>query len=439
MAAWALILLLAAPDLQAEVARSGVHTSGLSVVVGRAGDAPFFAIAPDTPRIPASNQKVMTAAAAVRRLGRDYRFETTFARGPHDELVVIGGGDPNLSGRFFDGDPNRVLRALAKDLAGKGIRSVNGLVLDASRFDDVYVHPDWPGNQLDRWYCAPVGALVFNDSCWDVTVYPADRAGQRARVEVQPALLRPDLDNTCDTTGARGEHVVHVGRDRDDRLEVRGKIRLTSAGITGNVTVRDPVRFFGSAFRAALIAEGIGVKGRTTVGRVPGATPLLVFRSDLARTLRVMLNNSQNLYAECVFKLLGKGSFTSAGAAMLETLADMGIPTEGVLPQDGSGLARTNRVTARALYGALQAMRDEPVFVDALAQGGTGTLRRRYKSLGDRVRAKTGTIRGVSALSGYVTGRDGGRYVFVILANGKSVGRARALQDRVVLALAREP
>jgi D-alanyl-D-alanine carboxypeptidase/D-alanyl-D-alanine-endopeptidase (penicillin-binding protein 4) len=205
------------------------------------------------------------------------------------------------------------------------------------------------------------------------------------------------------------------------------------------VTVHDPVRFFGAAFRAALIAEGIDVEGRTTVGRVPGAKPVLAFRSDLARTLRVMLNNSQNLYAECVFKLLGKGSFTSAGAAMLETLDAMGIPTEGVLPQDGSGLARTNRVTARALYGALQAMRDEPVFVDALAQGGTGTLRRRYKSLGDRVRAKTGTIRGVSALSGYVTGRDGGRYVFVILANGKSVGRARALQDRIVLALARAP
>jgi len=439
MAAWALILLLAAPDLQSEVARSGVSKSGLSVVVGRADEAPFFTVAADTPRIPASNQKLMTAAAAVRRLGPDYRFETTFARGPGGELVVIGGGDPNLSGRFFDGDPNRVLRALAKDLAAKGVGPVNGLVLDASRFDDVYVHPDWPADQLDRWYCAPVGALVFNDPCWDVTVRPADSPGRRARVEVQPSLLRPELDNTCDTTGARGSHVVHVGRDSHDRLEVRGKIRLTSAGITGNVTVRDPVRFFGAAFRAALIAEGIGVKGPTRVGHVPGAKPLLVFRSDLARTLHVMLHKSQNLYAECVFKLLGKGSFTSAGAALLETLGDMGVPTEGVLPQDGSGLARTNRVTARALYGALQAMRDEKVFVDALAQGGTGTLRRRYKSIGDRIHAKTGTIRGVSALSGYVTGRDGGRYVFVILANGKSVRRARALQDRIVLALARSP
>ncbi len=96
-------------------------------------------------------------------------------------------------------------------------------------------------------------------------------------------------------------------------------------------------------------------------------------------------------------------------------------------------------MTARTMYGVLQAMRDEPLFVESLAEGGEGTLRKRYRDLGHRLHAKTGTIDGVSALSGYVTGRDGGRYVFTILANGEAARRARRLQDLVVTALARCP
>jgi D-alanyl-D-alanine carboxypeptidase/D-alanyl-D-alanine-endopeptidase (penicillin-binding protein 4) len=149
-----------------------------------------------------------------------------------------------------------------------------------------------------------------------------------------------------------------------------------------------------------------------------------------------MLTNSQNLYAECLFKRLGEGSFASGGAALEAALVAMEVPTAGLVARDGSGLSRENLVSARTLYGALQALRDEPLLVEALAAGGDGTLRRRYRDLGPRVRAKTGTIRGVSTLSGYVTGREGDRYVFVILANGASVARARRLQDLIVIALA---
>jgi D-alanyl-D-alanine carboxypeptidase/D-alanyl-D-alanine-endopeptidase (penicillin-binding protein 4) len=174
-------------------------------------------------------------------------------------------------------------------------------------------------------------------------------------------------------------------------------------------------------------------------GKLDGAREILVYRSDLGRTLDVMLVNSQNLYAECVFKRLGQGSFASAAEALAGALRSLEVPTAGLVVRDGSGLSRGNRVSARTVYGVLQAMRDEPLFVEALAAGGEGTLKRRYRDLGERVRAKTGTIDGVSALSGYVTGRDGGRYVFTILANGASYARARRLQDLVVTALARCP
>jgi len=438
-----LTLLLATPSLsdglRADLARSGIRRSGLGVMVGPAGGTPVFTVHPDETRIPASNQKLVTAAAALRILGDDFRFETKVGRAPGGDVVVVGDGDPNFSGRFYDGDPTTVLRGLARDVNSHGIERIPTLVIDASRFDDEYVHPDWPANQLDRWYCAPVAALVYNDSCWDVTVRPADVPGRPSLVEIQPSLLKPPVENRC-TTVARGRHVVHIGRG-DDGLEVRGTILSTSAGITGHVTVRDPVAFFGRSLQAALLAEGIAVE-RVRLAKIddPGElAPLVVLRSDLARVLRVVLANSQNLYAECVFKRLGDGTFAGGATAAERALRSLDVPLDGVVVKDGSGMARTNRVTPRALWAVLQAMRDTPVFVEGLAGGGEGTLRRRYRSLGERIRAKTGTLRGVTALSGYVTGRSGGRYVFVILANGRAVAHARRFQDLVVRRLARAP
>jgi D-alanyl-D-alanine carboxypeptidase/D-alanyl-D-alanine-endopeptidase (penicillin-binding protein 4) len=437
---WLLALLLLAPDPAADLRRAlaGVPREGLSVMVGRDGAAPLLAVAPDAARIPASNAKLLTAAAAVILLGEDFHFETTIGKTPDGALVVTGGGDPNLSGRFFDGDPARVLRLMARDVAAKGVREVTELVLDASRFDDEYVHAGWPLDQAERWYCAPVAALVYNDSCWDVTVYPRQRPGAAARVDVQPAILRASVANRCETVTA-GKHVVHVGRGGDTDLEVRGRILRTSAGVSSHVAVRDPVMFFGRGLAAALEAEGVRVAGSVRRGRAARQTRLVAYRSDLKRTLKVMLTNSQNLYAECTLKRLGAGSFASGAEAVLSALARMDVDPASVVVADGSGLARSNRVTARALYATLQAMRERPIFVEALAAGGEGTLRRRYKELAARVRAKTGTIRGVKSLSGYVTGRGGHRYVFVILANGRSARRARQLQDRVVRILAEAP
>jgi D-alanyl-D-alanine carboxypeptidase/D-alanyl-D-alanine-endopeptidase (penicillin-binding protein 4) len=327
---------------------------------------------------------------------------------------------------------------MARDVKAKGVERVKDLVLDASRFDKEYLHPDWPRDQLERWYCAPVAALVYNDSCWDVTVHPGPAPEAPSRIAVEPNLLFPVVLNRCETV-RHGSPVIHLGHADGCEFEVRGRVRAGDAGVGGHVTVRDPVRFFGDAFRAALVAEGVAVAGTVREGKLLGAREILAYRTDLGRTLDVMLVNSQNLYAECVFKRLGEGSFASAAEALAGALRALEVPTAGLVVRDGSGLSKENRVSARTIFGVLQAMRDEPLFVESLAAGGEGTLGKRYRDLGPRLRAKTGTIDGVRALSGYVTGRGGGRYVFTILANGESAARARRLQDLVVTALARCP
>jgi len=427
-------------DLQVAVRRSEVDRSGLGVMVGRAGGGAVLSIAPDTPRTPASNQKVLTAALALHRLGADFRFRTVFARGPDGSLLVIGDGDPNMSGRFFDGDANLVLRAVARDLKQEGLTAVpGGIILDATRFDDQFVHPDWPADQLDRWYSAPVGALVYNDSCWDFKVRPASVPGGRVAVELEPSLIKPPLAVRCSTVARGARHGVRVLHDGEGGLVVQGSVIAGSAGEGGHLAVRDPVLFFGRALRAALIAEGIPVQGAVRRGGVEKPKELLLYRSTLQRTLGVMLGNSQNLYAECLFKRAGGGSFASASETLRATLKELKVPAGGLIARDGSGLSSQNRVAPATLYGVLQSLRDQPLFVQALASGGSGTLRRRYKGLGERIRAKTGTIRGVSTLSGYVEGARGNRYVFVVLANGRSVRQARRLQDLIVQTLARAP
>jgi len=427
-------------DLQQAVARAGIDRTGLGVMVGPAGGGATLAIGRDTPRTPASNQKILTAALALHTLGADFRFRTIFARGPEGSLVVVGDGDPNMSGRFFDDDPNAVLRAFARDLKKEGVTALpGGILLDATRFDDQFIHPDWPADQLDRWYSAPVAALVFNDSCWDFKVLPTAQPGGRPTLDLQPSLIKPKVTMRCRTVGAGSRRGVKVLHDGEGGLVVQGNVIAGSAGEGGHLAVEDPVVFFGRALRAALIAEGIEVGGKVRRGHVEDAEELLVYRSTLRRSLRVMLTNSQNLYAECIFKRAGGGSFASADESLRAALAEMKVPTGGLVVRDGSGLSAQNRVAPATLFGVLQALRDQPAFIESLPSGGTGTLRKRYKNLGERVRAKTGTINGVKCLSGYVEGVRGKRYVFVVLANGRSVKNIRTLQDLIVQVLARQP
>jgi len=444
MAAWLVALaLLATGDIVGEVEqavrRGKVPRERVGIMVGRSG-APVFLLAADRARIPASNQKILTAASALLSLGKDYRFETRVVKLPGGHLGVIGGGDPNLSGRFFDGDASTVLRHLARQVKEKGIDAVAGdLVLDASRFDNVTVHPGWPSDQLDRWYCAPVAALIYNDSCWDVTVQPGAEAGAIARVEWRPRLLQPRLQNRCATVTQRKSHVVHIGRTEKSDLLVRGGILASSAGIEKSVPVHEPVLFFGRAFRAALLAEGVKVAGEIRVGSAACGETLTVFRSGLARTIKVALTNSQNLYSECLFRIQGQGSFESAAQAVHKTLSAEGVSVAGLVVSDGSGLARANKVTPRTIFDVLTRMDENKLFVDGLANGGEGTLRRRFRALGERVRLKTGTLRGVSALSGYVTDAGGKVWIMVVLCATGDRGSAIRLQNSIVELLARQP
>ncbi|HSM13746.1 MAG TPA: D-alanyl-D-alanine carboxypeptidase/D-alanyl-D-alanine-endopeptidase, partial [Thermoanaerobaculia bacterium] len=427
-------------------------------VVDLADRREVFAAEADQPRILASNTKLMTTAAALAELGPDFVYETrVLIRGRVEQgalegdLAVLGSGDPNLSGRFHDGDAYAIFRGWARSLAARGVRRVGGdLLLVNGLFEEPRVHPDWPRDQLTTWYEAPVDALSFSDNCVLVRVRPGARAGAPARVETVPPLDYFRIRNSARTSNDPGRLFV-TREDAADVVVVSGTVGRRSAGTDVWVAVYDPPAYFGAALRDALAGEGIEVAGGTRpVHGLPEGVWEEVTRhvSDLPTTLAVPNKRSQNFYAESLLKLLGRrlrgdGSWPGGTAAVRSTMARLGLDPDRLELADGSGLSRANRASARSMTDLLERMYFHAYgreFVRSLPHSGEeGLSWQRRLATGPyrgNVFAKTGTLRGVSTLSGYARAVSGRVYAFSILLNQvRSGADARAAQDRIVRAL----
>lgn len=439
----------------ARVAREvGVH------VVDLAGGVEVFGHEADRPRILASNTKLLTTAAALSELGPDFRFETRFlARGEVEggvlrgDVAVVGSGDPNLSGRFHDGDAFAPFRPWARQLGARGVRRVGGeLVLVNGLFTEPRVHPDWPRDQLTAWYEAPIDALTFNDNCVLVRVRPGGAPGAPARVTTVPPMQYFAWRNTARTTKGSSGRLI-VGREAEsDTLIVSGTVGERAGPTDVWVAVHDPAAYFAAALRAAFAEEGVELPASFRYLHAPldgDWRQVAAHTSDLPKTLAVTNKRSQNLYAENLAKLLGwtklgAGSWEMASRAIESFLAGLGLPAAEFSVADGSGLSRGNTASARAMTALLAKMYFHPYgreFLQSLPYSGEGELaswRRRLATPPYRgnVFAKTGTLRGVSTLSGYAKARSGRVYAFSILLNrARGNGSAHAAQDRIVRAL----
>ena len=420
----------------------------------------------------ASNQKLVTTACALDRLGAGYRFETTLSRtgklcgeALEGSLVLRGGGDPTISSRF-DGTSDAVLKRFARALHEAGIKRVKGdVIADDRLFDRELRHPGWPRDQADRWYEAPVSALCLGDGCVEVTVAPGARAGAAPTVTLDPATSYFELEVRATTTGVKSEHMIAVDRVAEgarEKLIVRGAVLAGAQSIVATVTVLDPSMVFAATLRERLIAEGVAVDGTFRLAKegedLAAAVPLAAHESLLAEALPVVNKRSQNHYAEMILKAIGAhesatskspaaGSFAGGAAAVGRFLVEQGIAADSFTVEDGSGLSRGNRMAPRALATLLARMarhKEGGSYIASLAVAGAdgSTLHGRLKdpALEGHVYAKTGTIAGVSALSGYVLAGPGDPrrgVAFVVLCNHLSgPAHAREAQDRCVEVLA---
>lgn len=409
-------------------------------------------------RILASNTKLFTSGAALDILGPGYQFETPFLmRGEvvegtlHGDIAVVGSGDPNISGRFHDGDPLAIFRGWAKELRKLGVERVEGrLLLVDGLFSGPLVHPEWPKNQLTEWYEAPVSALSFSDNCLLVKVWGSSRPGRSAVVEVLPQLDVFPLKNQARTTSNRKAHRVSIDR-RSDGIYTRGSVWGRANPVDSWVTVENPTEYFGLGVRQAFKVEGVEIIGESkALDRIPSGAwhQVALHRSDLLSTLEVINKRSQNFYAESVLKTLGarscgEGSWTQGTRTVKEFATNLGIDPAKLKLSDGSGMSRTNESSAAEVTRFLVAMahhRWGREYLQTLPHSGESGLRWHKRLAEDpyngNVLAKTGSLNGVSTLSGYVKASSGRHYAFSILGNRVPANwKASKAQDRLLRAI----
>ena len=414
----------------------------------------------DEPMLPASNMKLVTTAAALMIFDDDFTFKTQM-QWYDGKLIIVGEGDPAF------GDP-RILGAMGmniEDLLARwvsvvkkaGITNIDSIVIDDRAFDSQHVHPNWPEDQLERWYCAPVTGLNFNDNCLDIYVRPSS-PGLSQIIQTRPIDAPVILTNL---TKAGSKNAIWPERQMGtNRITVRGTVRHAyKAPIY--VTLHDPPMVFGNTLRDRLKKAGIEVGNVRRIDEqetFDEARLLAEVKTPLAEIIKRCNMDSQNLFAESLIKRIGRqatgdpGSWTNGAAAIRMFLSKLlGPDASAIVIDDGSGLSRRNRVTASLLAGLLfemnaaEAERDDdlPTPGDILRQslpvaGKTGTLARRFRTpaLKATVHAKSGYIKHTLALSGYIQ-NENSQYAFSILLNDytKPVYKGHQLIEQLVHAI----
>lgn len=404
--------------------------------------------------IPASNNKVFTTAAALERLGAQYRLRTIVTGNSTtanlSTLRIMGQGDPSLRTVH--------LMTLAQRLRQRGIRQIALLVGDDTYFRGAAVNPNWDIDDTLAGYGAPVNSLMLNQNAIGLTVFP-QRVGQALRIQWDDPSDAQDwrLSNQTVTVSASEGESIDAYRDRTQRLVyVEGQLRAGSAPEPVAASISNPGNYLVQKFRNALTAEKITVTQSTVVKNTPAPAGEVELTALESPALSVLLNEtnqeSNNIYAEALLKTLGRvqnaanPDATASGIATVKTvLAPLGVDSAQYSMVDGSGLADRNRASAEAFVQTLQAMAASPdatVFRNSLPVGGvSGTLKSRFRNTAaqGRVQAKTGTISGVVSLSGYLTPPNYPPVAFSILTNYSSASTTavRSAVDEIVLVLTR--
>ena len=462
-------------DLRAELSRLVSNTgwtndewSVLAVSLDN-GDT-LFAHNPHLSLAPASNIKLFTTAAALYFLGPDFRY-TTFLMADGDivdgtlvgDLVLYGTGDPTISDRF--GTRRSVWQAFADTLLALGVTRVTGdIVGDASYFGGSGTGEGWQTSYMNASYAAPASALTYAENVATVRVAPGPGPGMPPEVTLVPGGEGIAIRNEATTT-AGGRSSIRVARDAyDGPVVVSGRIARGAAPIQRAVVVSDPERFAAGTLRYELEERGIMIEGRVRSARTPEESPVTgrsVFAPAFEQTeplhvlavhtspplleiLSIINHKSHNQMAEQAIRTVGRvvtGAGTVAGGARgVQAMLEQQLGNDANMDlhiADGSGLSVMNRASAATFVRLLDVMAHSPMwnaYRSTLPQAGApGGLRRMYRTAAEgNLRAKTGTINHVSALSGYVQATNGEHIAFSIIANNvPSTWRAKRIEDGI--------
>ena len=387
----------------------------------------------------------------MQKLGADFRIKTSVYSGENGSLYVAGRGDPSITEAH--------LQSLAQQLKRRGVDRVNELIGDDSYFQGSAVNPNWEWEDAQAGYGAPINSLIFNQNAIELLLSP-QALGQPLKVTLaEPKLANQwQIQNNSVTVAQSESEFIEVGREFDrPTIRVSGQLKVGAESESAYVAVVNPANNFLQHFQQVLAAEGIPVKQAlvASVSRNFNQELATIESPPLAELVRETNRESNNLYAEVLLRLLGKVTDKmpqqqedtgEIGLKELKTaLTQLGVNPNSYILADGSGLSRHNLISPEALVQTLRFMANSPaasIYRQSLPIAGeSGTLKNRLNSTPNRVilQAKTGTLSGVSALSGYIEVPDYEPLVFSIIVNqsGLSAASMRSATDEIVLLLNR--
>ena len=438
--------------------RPGIRSAAWGIeIYDPTSGAVVLSINPDKTFQPASVLKVVTTAAALEKLGPDFRFRTgvytngtILADGTLDgDLILVGRGDPNLMDPSKELLETSALEQLAGKLRESGIRNIDGRVIGDDSYFEFTTHGKGSSAQdLRSIYGAPINALSINNNVFWVHIRPT-KANQLARVSLEPQSSYFQVRNLCVTGSARSKRTASA-------RVIPGTTRLVVSGVlpasqnySQYVVLERPAEAAAALLKEELRKSGIAVSGSVQVTHLGDTSPavsrdwkLLAEHQSppLIRAMEIINKQSLNLHAEMLLRVLG-AEFGGAGTdeaglrVVKDFLAEAGITDdEKIHINDGSGLSRDNLVTPRFQTSLLMFLSTRPyfdLFLNTLAVSGTdGTLKNRlaYRPVKGVIHAKTGSLGDVASLSGYMTTKSGRNLIFSIFANNVRASMTRIRQ-----------
>ncbi|HEX8455420.1 MAG TPA: D-alanyl-D-alanine carboxypeptidase/D-alanyl-D-alanine-endopeptidase [Longimicrobium sp.] len=402
----------------------------------------LFAINAEQPKVPASNNKVYSSIWALGVLGPDYRFPTDLLINGNiqngvlqGDVIIRGSGDPGFGYPSYEKDNLDPLRTMARRLKALGINQVTGSVIgDATIHDRQNFGPAWP---LDTGMGAAHYAPTVSGLPYQRNMLWVEPNGQGPNGFV----LHPDVPEIPVVWQSRGGRGYAVRRPEQDTVRLRGGIGRP--GTRFPVGAFEPALLAPAALRQAMREAGIQVNGAVKLQRTPRGAKLA--HRHLSLTLAEMVpqlnQHSDNFFAEhfwkaAVAKTTGQGSYTRGGPASANFFhRNAGVPYGQLWQADGSGLSANNRTSANSMVMTLKFADKAPysrVFHESLAVAGDpgGTMKRMFvgTAAAGNLHAKTGYIRQVRSLSGYVKTASGERVAFSFIYNGRNTSGARGVQ-----------
>ncbi len=383
---------------------------------------------PDKMYIPASNEKIITSVSALSLLGKDYRFKTEFYSGGgisngvlHGGLYIKGYGDPTLS----EGHIGYIVFQLKQ----RGVKEIKDtIIVDDSYFENTRYAKGWKEEWKDDYYSPAISALSFNYNIIELKVY-ASKSGNSPAIKIEPKGSNIQIINKAVTSSKKG--ALRSTWQNNETIVLSGRIK-PKAVVTLKIPVIDPTLFTGNVIKSAIEEAGIKVSGPVVSDKVPRWTNIIYthYSDPLPSIITEYNKNSVNIIGENIMKTLGAqykgipGTWDKGSVVISEFLNEVGIKN-GFKVVDGSGLSILNRVSAETLTDILSyAYKNTLISADFLESlpvaGVDGTLKKRFRQsdIQGRVMAKTGYLKNVRALSGYIFTKNGDVLVFSILSNG---------------------